>query len=126
MNTDEYMVLFLDETNELLLSISDNLLELEKHPFDFAVLDEIFRSAHTLKGMAAMMKFHDIASLIHKMENVLDKIRKRELPVTEQVINTLMETLEDMEKLVGAINSGEDGSGPAERMDELGKEKVRC
>ncbi|TMN21394.1 chemotaxis protein CheA [Lentibacillus cibarius] len=110
METNEYMEIFLDESNEHLQSINDNLLELEKQPDNLDLVDEIFRSAHTLKGMAATMEFDDIASLTHKMENVLDKIRKSELAVSEQVIDILVEALEDLEEMVSAINSGEDGS----------------
>ncbi|RYG71681.1 chemotaxis protein CheA [Lentibacillus lipolyticus] len=123
MDTNEYLVIFLDESNEHLQSISSNLLALEKRPANPALVDEIFRSAHTLKGMAAAMAFDDIASLTHQMENVLDRIRNGELTVTEQVIDTLMEALEGLEEMVDAVSSGGDGSkNVASLVERLGTE----
>src|SRR5690625_7579823 len=78
MDTNQYIEMFLDESSEHLQAVNDNLLKLEKHPQDLSLVSEIFRSAHTLKGMAATMEFKDIASLTHQMENVLDKIRHNE------------------------------------------------
>ncbi|WP_164667700.1 chemotaxis protein CheA [Virgibacillus doumboii] len=109
MDTKDYIEVFLDESNEHLQAINDNLLKLEKQPADLDIVNEIFRSAHTLKGMAGTMEFEDIASLTHKMENVLDKIRNQELEVNEKVVDIIFEALEDLEEMVSAISSGEDG-----------------
>lgn len=71
----QYLDMFIEESKEHLQACSDQLLELEKNPNDLSIVNEIFRSAHTLKGMAATMGFEDLADLTHKMENVLDAIR---------------------------------------------------
>ncbi|MFD1360417.1 chemotaxis protein CheW [Lentibacillus salinarum] len=110
MDTNDYLEVFLDESNEHLQSMNDHLLELEKNPEDLDIVNEIFRSAHTLKGMAGTMAFDDIASLTHKMENVFDKIRIRTLEVSEDVIDIIFEALELLEEMVGAISEGKDGN----------------
>ncbi len=101
--------MFLDESREHLQAVNDNLLELEKQPHDLSIVNEIFRSAHTLKGMAATMGFDDIASLTHQTENVLDQIRNSQLEVTSELIDILFEATEDLEEMVDAISEGEDG-----------------
>lgn len=109
METSQYIEMFLDESREHLQAVNDNLLKLEKHPQNLQLVNEIFRSAHTLKGMAATMDFKDIASLTHQMENVLDKIRNNELAVTTEVIDITFSAIEYLEEMVQAIGEGNDG-----------------
>ena len=79
MDTNQYMGMFLEESREHLQTLNSCLLELEHSPEDPDVLNEIFRSAHTIKGMSATMGFTEIAELTHEMENVLDLLRKNQL-----------------------------------------------
>lgn len=127
METNQYLDLFLDESSEHLQSINDNLLELEKNPDELSYVNEIFRSAHTLKGMAATMGFEDIADLTHKMENVLDRIRNEELNVTSQLLDVLLSAVETLESMVASISSGGDGkqdvSHLIEQLDQIDKGK---
>ncbi|GAB4072991.1 chemotaxis protein CheA [Barrientosiimonas marina] len=109
MDTTDYLDMFLDESDEHLQSINNHLLELEKNPEDLEVVQEIFRSAHTLKGMAGSMEFKDIQSLTHKMENVFDQIRNQSLAVTEDVMDVIFEAVEALEEMVQAISDGENG-----------------
>ncbi|WP_026906933.1 chemotaxis protein CheA [Paucisalibacillus globulus] len=109
MNTDQYIEVFLDESREHLQAINDNLLKLEKQPTEIEIVQEIFRSAHTLKGMSATMGFEDIASLTHQMENVLDKIRHYELTVTTEVIDLTFAAVEALEVMVQSISEGNNG-----------------
>ncbi|MEN2769040.1 chemotaxis protein CheA [Ornithinibacillus xuwenensis] len=109
MNTDQYIEVFLDESREHLQAINDNLLKLEKQPTEIDIVQDIFRSAHTLKGMSATMGFEDIASLTHQMENVLDKIRHNELAVSTAVIDITFSAVEALEEMVSAISEGNDG-----------------
>src|SRR5690625_3567748 len=109
MDTNQYIEMFLDESGEHLQSVNDNLLKLEKHPQDLSLVSEIFRSAHTLKGMAATMEFKDITSLTHQMENVLDKIRHNKLAVSTEVIDITFIAIECLEEMVQAISEGNDG-----------------
>ncbi|AIF44200.1 chemotaxis protein CheA [Virgibacillus sp. SK37] len=109
METSQYIDMFLDESREHLQAVNDNLLHLEKQPDDLSIVNEIFRSAHTLKGMAATMGYEDISALTHKMENVLDKIRNSELMVTTHIIDIIFQAIEALEEMVEEIAQGNDG-----------------
>ncbi|WP_068673134.1 chemotaxis protein CheA [Oceanobacillus sp. Castelsardo] len=109
METDQYLDMFLDESREHLQAVNDHILELEKQPDNIDLVNEIFRSAHTLKGMAATMGFEDIASLTHKMENVLDGIRNYKLKVTTEVIDVIFIAIEYLEDMIESIADGNDG-----------------
>lgn len=127
METDQYLDMFLDESREHLQAVNDHILELEKQPDNIDLVNEIFRSAHTLKGMAATMGFEDIASLTHKMENVLDGIRNYKLNVTTEVIDVIFVAIEYLENMVDSIAAGNDGkkdvSDLVARLDMIEKGK---
>ncbi|MFC4023887.1 chemotaxis protein CheW [Oceanobacillus longus] len=109
MDMDQYLEVFLDESREHLQAVNDNILKLEKQPQDLNLVNEIFRSAHTLKGMAATMGYEDIASLTHKMENVLDLIRNHKLTVSTAIIDIIFSAIEYLEDMVSTISEGQDG-----------------
>ncbi|WP_080873228.1 chemotaxis protein CheA [Oceanobacillus timonensis] len=109
MDTQQYLDIFLDESQEHLQSINDNILKLEEDTSNLEYVHEIFRSAHTLKGMAATMGYDDIASLTHKMENVLDLIRNEELVTDTEIIDILFLAIDDLEDMVDSIRNGGDG-----------------
>ncbi|WP_100010356.1 chemotaxis protein CheW [Lentibacillus sediminis] len=109
MEMNQYTAVFLDESREHLQAVNDHILKLEKEPHELALIEEIFRSAHTLKGMAATMEFADIASLTHQMENVLDSIRRGQLAVSTEIIDSLFLATEALEEMVEAIGAGQDG-----------------
>ncbi|MFB4158296.1 chemotaxis protein CheW [Geomicrobium sp. JSM 1781026] len=106
----EYRQLFIDESVEHLQNIQDCLFELEKDTANRSVVEEIFRSAHTLKGMAATMEFTDVANLTHTMENVLDLIRSDELTLTVDTIDVMFQSADALEEMVQGIASGGDGT----------------
>ncbi|MBS7344533.1 MAG: chemotaxis protein CheA [Caryophanon sp.] len=109
MEVNQYLEMFIDESKEHLQSCSEHLLDLEKNPNDLAIVSEIFRSAHTLKGMAATMGFEDLADLTHKMENVLDAIRNEKISVTSEILDVVFESVDHLEEMVNDIASGGDG-----------------
>lgn len=108
MDISQYMNMFLEESMENLQTLNEALLYLEQSPDDIDKLNEIFRVAHTIKGMAATMGFNDIAELTHKMEDVLSKFREGELKVTEYVVTILFDCLDTLEKMVNNIEEGND------------------
>ncbi|MFZ4450529.1 chemotaxis protein CheW [Salibacterium aidingense] len=110
MSQSEYLEVFIDESQEHLQTLNDNLMKLEKEPADISIVGEIFRSAHTLKGMGATMGFEDLAHLTHNMENVLDLIRNEQLEVTSHVMDVVFESVDDLEEMVVDISNGGDGS----------------
>ncbi|HET7578456.1 MAG TPA: chemotaxis protein CheA [Bacillales bacterium] len=109
METDQYLDVFLDESREHLQAINDGLLALEAQPDDLSVVQEIFRGAHTLKGMSATMGFSDMAELTHKLENVLDAVRNEELAVSSEGIDILLRGADELEAMTDDIEEGGDG-----------------
>ena len=110
MDTSQYMNMFLEESMDNLQTLNESLLELEKNPNDVDKINEIFRVAHTIKGMAATMGFNDIAELTHKMEDVLSKFRDGQLNVTQEVVTVLFDCLDTLERMVSNIEDGTDSN----------------
>ena len=104
MDTSQYMSMFLEESMENLQTLNESLLELEQNPEDIDKLNEIFRVAHIIKGMAATMGFSQMAELTHNMENILSEFREGKLKVTEKVVTVLFRCLDTLEKMVNNIS----------------------
>lgn len=109
MQNNEYLDVFIEESKEHLQSLNDQLLILENDSENLHTISEIFRSAHTLKGMAATMGFNDLANLTHKMENILDAIRNNELSIQTHIIDVLFASVDHLEDMVVDIAEGGDG-----------------
>ncbi|MCM2675126.1 chemotaxis protein CheA [Shouchella plakortidis] len=109
MMNSEYLAVFLDESQEHLQAVNDHLLKLEKQPEDESIIGEIFRSAHTLKGMSATMGYEDLAHLTHNMENVLDLIRNKKKQATSEIIDIMFQSVDSLENMVDDIASGGEG-----------------
>lgn len=109
MDTNQYLEMFIEESKEHLQACNEHLLILEKNPNDIAIVNEVFRSAHTLKGMSATMGYEDIANLTHKMENVLDEIRNNKLHVTPELLDVVFIAVDQLEEMVLDIASGGKG-----------------
>ncbi|MGO4948836.1 MULTISPECIES: chemotaxis protein CheA [Paenibacillus] len=109
MDMNQYLNMFIDESNDHLQSLNEKMLQLESNPTDLGIVQVIFRSAHTLKGMAATMGFEDLASLTHQMENVLDLVRNNKLAMHEFIFDTLFKGLDALESMVQHITEGGDG-----------------
>ncbi|PZT56030.1 chemotaxis protein CheA [Paenibacillus silvae] len=109
MDMNQYLSMFIDESNDHLQSLNENMLQLEANPEDLGIVQVIFRSAHTLKGMAATMGFEDLASLTHKMENVLDMVRNEKLKMQDYIFDTMFKSLDALETMVQDITSGGEG-----------------
>lgn len=106
MDTSQYMTMFLEESMENLQTLNESLLELEKNPNDVDTLNQIFRVAHTIKGMAATMGFNNIAELTHKMEDVLSEFRDGTVKVTQVVVTVLFDCLDTLEKMIDRVEDG--------------------
>ncbi|WP_422657276.1 chemotaxis protein CheW [Paenibacillus sp. EC2-1] len=109
MDMNQYLSMFIDESNDHLQSLNENMLQLESSPDDLGIVQVIFRSAHTLKGMAATMGFEDLASLTHQMENVLDLVRNEKLKMQDFIFDTLFKSLDALESMVQDIVQGGEG-----------------
>jgi two-component system, chemotaxis family, sensor kinase CheA len=109
MDMSQYLQIFIEESNEHVQSLNQCLLQIEKDPGDKNVLNEIFRVAHTIKGMAGTMGFTKMTKLTHDMENVLHAIRSDEIKVTSDLVDVLFKCLDALENYVSSVvaTSGE-------------------
>ncbi|MCC5464970.1 chemotaxis protein CheA [Pelosinus baikalensis] len=110
MDTNQYMGMFLEESREHLQTLNSCVLDLENDPENLSVLSEIFRSAHTIKGMSATMGFTTIAELTHEMENILDLLRKGQLKASHDIIDTIFRCVDTLEQLVESVASNNESS----------------
>ena len=106
MELDQYLGLFIAESQENLQKLNENLLKLETNPEDLDILNDIFRVAHTLKGMSRTMGFNNIGDLTHNMENLLDPLRNGTIKVNNIIINILFKCLDGLEELVKKVIDG--------------------
>lgn len=89
MDVSQYLEIFIDETSEHIQSLNDCIMTLEKEPENKDTINEIFRAAHSLKGMAGTMGFKRMQHLTHDMENVFQEVRSDKVKVTSEMIDIL-------------------------------------
>ncbi|MEW9667655.1 chemotaxis protein CheA [Ammoniphilus sp. 3BR4] len=109
MDMEQYLDMFIEESKEHLQAINENLLRLEDQPDSTGIVNDIFRSAHTIKGMSATMGFEDMANLTHEMENVLDQVRNGKLTVQAGTMDILFRCVDILESILLSISQGGDG-----------------
>ena len=108
MDVSQYLEIFIDESNEHLQSLSDQLLILEKEPENSDTINEIFRAAHSLKGMAGTMGYKRMQNLTHDMENVFSEVRNGNIKVTSDMCDVLFKCLDALESYVSNIQNTQD------------------
>jgi len=114
MDMSQYLEIFIDESKEHLQHMNTILLDLENNTEDLNLLNEIFRIAHTIKGMAGTMGFTQVANVTHEMENVLHKVRNGEIPVTTVIVDVLFECFDMLEDHINSLEStGQESSTDA-------------
>lgn len=106
MEMNQYLEIFLEESKEHLQSMNEKLLLLENDSKNFDLINEIFRSAHTLKGMAATMGYESMATLTHEMENLLDLVRNQKRIIDSDVMDTIFNSVDVLEQMVLSISNG--------------------
>ena len=89
MDVSQYLDIFLDEAGEHLQSLSDQIMILEQEPENMDTINEIFRAAHSLKGMAGTMGYKRMQNLTHDMENVFSEVRNGAMKVESNLIDVL-------------------------------------
>ncbi|MDA5560016.1 chemotaxis protein CheA [Exiguobacterium sp. MMG028] len=109
MDVNEYLGLFLDESQEHIQSINTQLLKLEQSG-GADVVQEIFRSAHTLKGMSSTMGYERVANLTHEMESALDLVRGGKKESNQLLLDTMFIAMEQMEDMIADIENGGQGA----------------
>ena len=108
MDVSQYLEIFIDETSEHIQSLSDCIMTLEKEPDNKDTINEIFRAAHSLKGMAGTMGFKRMQHLTHDMENVFQEVRSDKVKVTSDMIDLLFQCLDAIEGYLDTIKETSD------------------
>lgn len=120
MDVSQYLEIFIDETKEHLQSLSDHFMILEKEPENSDTINEIFRAAHTLKGMAGTMGYKRMQRLTHDMEDVFSEIRSGNMKVTADLVDILFRCLDALEAYLDNImNSADEGTEDNEDIIKL-------
>ncbi|MEE4359393.1 MAG: chemotaxis protein CheA [Desulfococcaceae bacterium] len=110
---EDHSAIYKEETYELLAELETSLLELERTPDDGELIDQVFRSMHTIKGSGAMFGFENIAAFTHEIESVFDQVRDREIPVSKKLIDLTLAACDLIKKMV------EGESGDAEQEQQI-------
>lgn len=108
MDVSQYLEIFIDETSEHIQSLSDNIMALESEPDNKDVVNEIFRAAHSLKGMAGTMGFKRMQHMTHDMENVFQEVRNDTIKVDSDMIDLLFQCLDAIEGYLAIIKETSD------------------
>ncbi len=103
MDVNQYLEIFIDETKEHLQSLNEQLLILEKEPENSGTINEIFRAAHSLKGMAGTMGYKRMQRLTHDMENVFQEVRTGNIKVSSKLYDVLFQCIDALEEYLGNI-----------------------
>lgn len=111
MDVSQYLEIFLDETKEHLQTLSDQLMILEQEPENMDTINEIFRAAHSLKGMAGTMGYKRMQNLTHDMENVFSEVRNNTIKVDGPMVDVLFQCLDALEEYTDNIqNTSDEGT----------------
>ena len=117
MDVSQYLEIFIDETKEHLQSLNTQILELEQNPENMDTINEVFRAAHSLKGMAGTMGYKRMQTLTHDMENVFSEVRNGHIRVNASMIDCLFQCLDALEDYLATIQStGDEGTNDNEML----------
>ncbi len=120
MDLSQYLEIFIDETKEHIQTLNEQVLILEAEPENIDTVNEIFRAAHSLKGMAGTMGFKRMQRLTHDMENVFSKVREGKLNVNADIVDIVFKCLDAIEGyLENIVNSADEGTEDNEEIIEL-------
>lgn len=116
MENNQYIDIFIEESQEHIENLNSNLLLLENDPENRQVIDEIFRSAHTLKGMAATMGFENMNKLAHKMEDVLQEVKNGQLHISHAIMDILFKCVDTLSEMLDSISQTGEDNVPIEEL----------
>ncbi len=108
MDVSQYLEIFLDETKEHLQNLNTQILELEQDSENMDTINEIFRAAHSLKGMAGTMGYKRMQALTHDMENVFSEVRNGNIKVNADIIDTVFQCLDALDEYLTNIQTTAD------------------
>jgi two-component system chemotaxis sensor kinase CheA len=120
LDMNQYMGAFLDEAGDNLAHLNEMLLSAEQNQSDMDIINEIFRVAHTFKGMSATMGFQTMATLTHSMEDLLGLVRSGTMILTSDDVDVLFKCLDTLTAMVDSIrNGGADQDVPSDELIQV-------
>ena len=126
MDVSQYLEIFIEETKEHLQSLNEQLLVLEKEPDNKETINEIFRAAHSLKGMAGTMGYKRMQKLTHDMENVFQEIRNEKMKVSSTLVDGLFRGLDALEEyLDNIVNNQDEGTNDNQDIIDLFQKELQ-
>jgi len=108
MAIDELVKVFMDESEDEIRELEAGLIRLEEDREDEDTINRVFRAVHTIKGSAGLVGFENISNFTHTIENILDRIRKKDLPITNKLISTLLASVDLLKRMIAAASDGEE------------------
>lgn len=108
MAIDELVQVFLEESEDEVRELEAGLIKLEEDQDDESTINRVFRAAHTIKGSAGLVGFDDVSNFTHNIENILDRIRNRDLRITKKLITNLLTAVDLLKRLINSSSEGEE------------------
>ncbi len=108
MAMDELVKVFMEESEDEIRELESGLIRLEEDKEDEDTINRIFRAAHTIKGSAGLVGFDSVSNYTHTLENILDRIRKKDLTITKKLISTMLASVDFLKRLIAACSEGEE------------------
>ena len=105
MDVSQYLEIFIEEAKEHLQNLNEHILVLEKDPENIDTINEIFRAAHSLKGMAGTMGYKKMQQLTHDMENVFSEIRNGKMKASSELVDVVFKGLDALESYLANIQT---------------------
>lgn len=106
INNEELLKDFFSEATQQVEVLESNILVIEQNPQDYGAVDEIFRAAHTLKGGSATVEMMELSSFTHAMEDLLDQVRSKVVPITEDVVDLLLKAIDIIKAMLESRTNG--------------------
>lgn len=108
MAMDELVKVFMEESEDEIRELESGLIRLEENKDDEDTINRVFRAAHTIKGSAGLVGFDSVSNYTHTLENILDRIRKKDLVITKKLISTMLSSVDFLKRMIAAGSEGEE------------------
>jgi two-component system, chemotaxis family, sensor kinase CheA len=108
MAMDELVKVFLDESEDEIRELEAGLIKLEENHDDEDTINRVFRAAHTIKGSAGLVGFENVSNFTHSIENILDRIRNKDLIITKKLVSTLLSSVDLLKRMIAASSEGDE------------------
>ena len=108
MAMDELVKVFMEESEDEIRELESGLIRLEEDKEDEDTINRVFRAAHTIKGSAGLVGFDSVSNYTHTLENILDRIRKKDLTITKKLISTMLASVDFLKRMIATGSEGEE------------------